>query len=308
MARVGFIYDPLYLLHDKEGHPENGKRLETILEYLKKSGMEKEVSLLKPRKAKLEEVLLNHDRGYVYEVMEFSNGGGGYLDPDTYVNSHSYEVALYAVGGVLRGIELLLEDRFDYVFCAVRPPGHHAEFSRAMGFCLFNNVAVGCHYLLKRGFKRVMVIDFDAHHGNGTQRSFYETSRVLYLSTHQYPFYPGTGSKEERGFGEGEGYTFNFPMPAYSGDKEFLKVYEEELPKIYGNYKPEFLMVSAGYDLHEEDPLTQLMVSTEGIRRIVKSIVEVSKGVKALFALEGGYNLRALGESVLKTLEVLLDA
>jgi len=216
-----------------------------------------------------------------------------------------------AVGAVLEGIDRILKGEFETVFCAVRPPGHHAEYAKAMGFCLFNNIAIGAHYLRKKkGLKKVFIIDFDAHHGNGTQRSFYEDDTVFYFSTHEYPFYPGTGSAEEKGAGKGEGFTLNVPMQAGASDGDYLPVYEELLPKVMKEFSPEFILVSAGYDLHSDDPLTYLNVSTEGVRKIVRSILKVSGelGVPSLFALEGGYNLRALGESVVATVEEMLSA
>jgi len=306
MKKVGFVYDDVYLRHHWEDHPEHKGRLLAVKERLQRSPIKEELTFLKPRRATPEEVALNHDPAYVQEVKEFCEAGGGFLDPDTYATPDTYEVALYAVGGLLRGAEELLEGRLDSVFCAVRPPGHHAEYARAMGFCIFNNAAVLARYLLKKGLKRVLIIDFDAHHGNGTQRSFYEEDRVFYFSTHQYPFYPGTGSADERGAGKGYGYTLNVPLPAGAGDEEVLPVYEKLLPEVYESFRPQFVIVSAGYDLHADDPLTHLRVSDEGVRRIARSIVRLSEGLPLLFTLEGGYDLRALSEGVHSTLEEML--
>lgn len=308
--RVGFVYDEIYLRHDYPDHPERKERLLSIMEHVEKAGLLKEVLSIKPRRALVEEVALNHDINYIQEVHDFCKSGGGFLDPDTYAVEDTYEVALTAVGGVLEGIERILRGEVESVFCAVRPPGHHAEYAKAMGFCIFNNVAVGAHYLIKRGVERVFIVDFDAHHGNGTQRSFYQDDRVFYFSTHQYPFYPGTGSVNERGAGRGEGYTLNVPMPAGAGDTDYDQVYSNLLPKVMEEFKPEFLLVSAGYDIHSEDPLTYLNVSTAGVRRIVGRILRTSRelGIPSLFALEGGYNLRALGECVVATLEEMLGS
>jgi len=308
--RVGFVYDEIYLRHDYPDHPERKERLLSIMEHVEKAGLLKEVVSIKPRRALVEEVALNHDINYIQEVHDFCKSGGGFLDPDTYAVEDTYEVALTAVGGVLEGIERILKGEVESVFCAVRPPGHHAEYAKAMGFCIFNNVAVGAHYLIKRGIERVFIVDFDAHHGNGTQRSFYQDDRVFYFSTHQYPFYPGTGSVNERGAGRGEGYTLNVPMPAGAGDTDYDLVYSNLLPKVMEEFKPEFLLVSAGYDIHSEDPLTYLNVSTAGVRRIVERILRTSRelGIPSLFALEGGYNLRALGECVVATLEEMLGS
>ncbi|HIC97831.1 MAG TPA: histone deacetylase, partial [Aquificaceae bacterium] len=257
----------------------------------------------------VEEVSLNHDPTYVQEIRDFCVSGGGFLDPDTYATEESYEVALRAVGGVLEGIDRLLRGEVEAVFCAVRPPGHHAERSKAMGFCLFNNVAIGAHYLRKvKGVGKVLIVDFDAHHGNGTQRSFYQDDGVFFFSTHQYPFYPGTGGPQERGVGKGEGFTLNVPMPAGAGDEDYGRVYGELLPKLADDFSPEFILVSAGYDLHADDPLTYLNVSTEGVRGVVRNILRIAqhRGVPVLFSLEGGYNLKALGESVSVTVEEML--
>jgi len=309
--KAGLIYDETYLKHDYPDHPERKERLISIMNHLEKAGLVKELVDIPPRRAKVEEVALNHDPNYIQEIHDFCKAGGGFLDPDTYANEHTYDVALLAVGAVLEGIDRTLKGEVETVFCAVRPPGHHAEYAKAMGFCIFNNVAVGAHYLRKvKGVDKVFIIDFDAHHGNGTQRSFYQDDTVFYFSTHEYPFYPGTGSAQERGAGKGEGYTLNVPMPAGAGDEEFINVYENLLPKVMKEFSPDFVLVSAGYDLHSDDPLTYLNVSTEGIRKIVRSILKVSKdlGVPSLFALEGGYNLKALGESVVATAEEMLRA
>jgi len=308
--KTGFIYDDLYLEHNEKGHPENKDRLISIVQELESRGLLKLVKRIKPRRALVEEVGLNHDLSYIQEIHDFCLAGGGYLDPDTYAYSKSYETALYAVGAVLEGIDRLLSGEVEAVFCAVRPPGHHAEKSKAMGFCIFNNIAVGAHYLLKKGLDRIFIIDFDAHHGNGTQKSFYEEDRVFYFSSHEYPFYPGTGSAEERGAGKGYGFTYNVPLSAGSGDKEFEEIYSQLVPKLIKEYSPQFLLVSAGYDIHKDDPLTFLNVSTEGIGKIVESILKQAKSlnIPVLFSLEGGYNLRALAQSVALTIEKMLEA
>lgn len=306
--KVGLVYDELYLKHDYPDHPERKERLTAIMEALDKEALLREVSLIKPRRATAEEVALNHDLAYIQEVHDFCKAGGGFLDPDTYATQDSYDVALQAVGGVLEGIERILKKELEAVFCAVRPPGHHAEYAKAMGFCLFNNVAVGARYLQRKGVEKIFIVDFDAHHGNGTQRSFYQDSSVFFFSTHQYPFYPGTGSAQEKGAGAGEGFTLNVPMPAGAGDEEYAPVYGKLLPKVMEDFGPNFVLVSAGYDLHSDDPLTYLNVSTEGVRQIVRSIIRSCKAlnVPVLFTLEGGYNLRALGECAVVTIEEML--
>jgi acetoin utilization deacetylase AcuC-like enzyme len=308
--KTGFIYDEVFLKHDYPDHPERKERLEAIMEHLDREGLLKETLNIEPRRAKPDEVSLNHDTSYIQEVHDFCQSGGGFLDPDTYAVEESYDVALTAVGAVLEGIDQLAGRSVQTVFCPVRPPGHHAEYAKAMGFCLFNNIAIGAKYAQKRGFKKVFIIDFDAHHGNGTQRSFYQDDSVFYFSTHQYPFYPGTGGPGERGAGKGEGFTLNVPMPAGAGDDDIPPVYEKKLPHVIKDFSPSLILVSAGYDLHSDDPLTYLDVSTEGIRRIVRAILKTSQelSVPTLFALEGGYNLRALAHSVAVTIEEMLGA
>ncbi len=309
--RTGLLLNSLYLEHDWPGHPEHKGRLEAIIEGISKASLDKETVPIEVRRATAEEVALNHDPAYIQEIHDFCSAGGGYLDPDTYANERTYEVALYAVGGLLSACDMLVNNEIDTAFCAVRPPGHHAEYARAMGFCIFNNVAVAALYLRDMmGMERVFIVDFDAHHGNGTQRSFYQDNTIFYFSTHQYPFYPGTGSPEERGAGVGEGYTLNVPMPAGADDELYRKVYGSSLPKVIEEFKPDALLVSAGYDLHERDPLTHLEVSNEGVRDIVRSLLKVSgdMGIPSLFTLEGGYDLQALRDSVLITLEEMLRA
>ncbi|MCS6876403.1 MAG: histone deacetylase, partial [Aquificaceae bacterium] len=279
-----------------------------------KQGIEKtvmkKITTLRPRRASAQEVSLNHEPTYIQEVADFCKAGGGRMDPDTYLTTRSYDVALHAVGAILEGIDMQLNGEYEAAFCAVRPPGHHAERAKAMGFCIFNNIAVGAWYLLSKDIKRVFIIDFDAHHGNGTQKSFYEEDRVFFFSSHQYPFYPGTGGPEERGSGRGYGFTHNEPLPAGAGDKEILQIYKEVLPEKISFFKPEFILVSAGYDIHKSDPLTYLNVSTEGIREIVKSILTEAKNlsVPVLFSLEGGYNLSALEECVAISIQEMVNA
>ncbi len=304
------MYDEIFLRHDYPDHPERKERLVSVVSHLDGEGILKELVSIPPRRATVEEVALNHDPTYIQEIHDFCASGGGFLDPDTYANQHSYEVALTAVGGVLEGIDRILAGEVESVFCALRPPGHHAEYAKAMGFCLFNNIAVGARYLREKGAERVYVVDFDAHHGNGTQKSFYEDDTVFYFSTHQYPFYPGTGSAQERGAGRGEGFTLNVPLSAGAGDGEVVPVYRKTLRESVLSFRPDFILVSAGYDLHRDDPLTHLNVTTAGVEEIVRSLVDVSREVQAplLFALEGGYNLKALAECVAVTVGVLLSA
>ena len=197
----------------------------------------------------------------------------GYCDPDTYISGNSFEAAMFAAGAVIEAIDRCRKGEIDRAFCAVRPPGHHAERDRAMGFCIFNNIAVGARYAQKIGYEKVFIVDFDVHHGNGTQHIFEEDETVFYFSTHQYPHYPGTGGDTERGKGRGEGFTYNIPMPYGSGDKDFYYAYRDILPRLIKGFRPDIILVSAGYDIHVRDPLSGLNVTNEGMRSIVRGIL-----------------------------------
>jgi acetoin utilization deacetylase AcuC-like enzyme len=307
MRKVGFLYSPVFLKHATPlGHPESKERLIAITDSLESSPFWKDIIHIAPSKAEYGDIALVHTDRYIEEVKNF---GAGYLDPDTYVSRDSLEAALYAGGAVIEAVGRCKSGEILRAFCAVRPPGHHAEANRAMGFCIFNNVAIGARYAQKSGYKRVFIVDFDVHHGNGTQHIFYEDDTVFYFSTHQYPHYPGTGSSAERGKGKGEGYTYNFPMHAGSGYKDFYSVYSEVLPGLVKGFAPDILLVSAGYDIHVNDPLAGLRVPDEGIRAIVSCILSSPSGpdhVPVIFALEGGYDLTALGNSVRITIEEML--
>ncbi|MEJ5172987.1 MAG: histone deacetylase [Hydrogenothermaceae bacterium] len=305
MRKVGYIYDEIFLKHDTGvNHPESPKRLISIDTFIQ--DLKDKLTLIPPRRATVKEISMVHDPYYPQEIMDFCSAGGGYLDPDTHVGEFSYDAAITAVGAGLEAIDRIKRGEVERVFCAVRPPGHHAEHSKAMGFCIFNNIAVAARYAQKQGYEKVFIVDFDAHHGNGTQKAFYDDDTVFYFSTHEYPFYPGTGSKDEKGVGKGYGYTYNVPLPAGSSDDVYIDIYSNTLPKLVKEFDPDIILVSAGYDLHEDDPLTYLEVSTEGIGVIVENILK-SADVPFLFMLEGGYNLTALGESVKLTIQKMLE-
>jgi acetoin utilization deacetylase AcuC-like enzyme len=231
--------------------------------------------------------------------------GAGEVDPDTYTSVESFEAASFAAGAVMEAVEQCRNSGMRRVFCAVRPPGHHAEADQSMGFCLFNNVAVGARHAQRIGYRKVFIIDFDAHHGNGTQHIFEEDDTVFYFSTHQYPYYPETGKDMERGRGKGEGYTYNVPILAGSGNKEYLAVYQDILPGLVRNFGPDIILVSAGYDIHKYDSHANIRVTHEGIRGIVRSIL-TSADVPVVFVLEGGYDLPSLCDSVKVTIEEML--
>jgi acetoin utilization deacetylase AcuC-like enzyme len=257
-------------------------------------------------------VILSHRRESQYDNIASTKGRPKvFLDADTSTCPVSFDAALRAAGGMISAIDSVLSGEVDRAFPLVRPPGHHAEADRAMGFCLFNNVAVGAAYLTEvKGLERVLVIDWDIHHGNGTQHIFYDTSKVLYFSTHQYPFYPGTGAAEEVGSGEGKGYTVNVPMEPGMGDDEFVRIFEEILKPIIDQYKPEFILVSAGFDIYFEDPLGGMKVSHEVFAKLTRLLTDEADKIcdgKIVFLLEGGYNLDGLWISTKEVIEELLD-
>jgi acetoin utilization deacetylase AcuC-like enzyme len=298
---IGIVRDDIYLEHITDSyHPENPDRLKHIysmLDAIDNSG----IVYISPRMATHEEIALNHDMTYI-ESIASTQGKERRLDPDTSASPMSYEASCMAVGGMLELADELVAGAIDVGFALVRPPGHHAESNRAMGFCIFNNVAVCARYLEKKhNFNRILVVDFDLHHGNGTQHSFYKDSKILYFSTHQYPYYPGTGWYEEVGAGEGKGYTVNVPLSYGMGDADYSYIFKEILTPIADLYKPEIILVSAGFDTYHADPLGSMAVTEAGFAEMTRIILDIAakqcKG-RTLFALEGGYDLKGLASSV----------
>jgi acetoin utilization deacetylase AcuC-like enzyme len=309
MKKLGFVYDDIFLKHEMPiGHPESSKRLVAITDVLKNSDLWNKLIQIKPRRAKDEDILSIHTREYFDRIKNFT----GYYDPDTYISENSFEAAMFAAGAVIESIDRCRKGEIERAFCAVRPPGHHAEADTAMGFCIFNNIAVGARYAQKVGYKKIFIIDFDVHHGNGTQHIFEEDDTVFYFSTHQYPHYPGTGKDTERGKGRGEGFTYNIALRTGSGDKDYYYAYRDILPGLIQKFRPDIILVSAGYDIHNDDTLSGINVSYEGMRNIVRGILlrrttTYLPSLPYVFALEGGYNLHALSESVLLTVRELLE-
>lgn len=308
--KIGYVYDPVYLRHDTGNHVESIKRLETIMSHLEKTGLTQRLTLIKPRPATVDEIAAVHRPQYIAEIRETARAGGGWLDPDTVMSAGSYEAAIYAAGGVITAAEAVVKGEVNSAFALVRPPGHHATAEQAMGFCLFNNVAIAARYALNQlGVKRIAIIDFDVHHGNGTQEAFYHEPRAIYLSTHQYPYYPGTGSVAEIGKGMAKGNIVNMPMPSGCGDKEYEQVFEQIVAPVVRRFAPQLILVSAGYDPHWADQLAIMQMSVSGFARmaeIIRGLAEESCGGKMVFTLEGGYNLAAQAASVASTFMVLL--
>lgn len=303
MSSVAFIYDPIFLEHDTgDYHPENADRLRAIIEAVQPFG--EKLLWLAPKEITLAQIRSVHPQEHIQEV-KFASTNEEAIDADTQVSSASYDAALMAIGAGIKAVDSVLSQEAKSVFCAVRPPGHHATTKESMGFCLFNNIAITAKYAQSVGYDKVMIVDFDVHHGNGTQEIFYSDATVFYFSSHQYPAFPGTGRVDETGEGKGKGYTHNFPLQAYSSDDNIVPIYETYLLEDIQSFQPDIILVSAGYDLHKDDPLAQIQASTEGIRKIVEAIMEHSD-VPKIFMLEGGYNLSALAESVAQTLKVML--
>ncbi len=303
IIKVAWITDDIYLQHDTGvGHPESPARLESINRHV--APMLDKLMEVAPRLATIDDLKMVHPMELIQDTQEKSKMGLP-VDSDTILSKNSYYAARKAVGAGLVAIDGIKEDKFVRAFCAVRPPGHHATPTHSMGFCLFNNIAITAKYAQEKGYKKVMIVDFDVHHGNGTQDTFYSDDTVFYFSSHQSFSYPGTGAETHTGLEKGLGYTANYYLMPESADKEILEIYQDDLPKSYAFFQPDIVLVSAGYDLHESDPLAQLNVTTEGIRQIVREILDLGE-TPVVFMLEGGYSLDDLGRNVVATLEEML--
>jgi acetoin utilization deacetylase AcuC-like enzyme len=314
MNQTGIVKDNRFLDHMMDpGHPESPERLRVIYKMLEEPEMKGFLEEVKPRPATREELEAIHAPAYIDQVAQTSGKPYFRLDMDTSTCAKSYETALLAAGGLLELIRVVMEGKLNNGFALVRPPGHHAERDRAMGFCLFNNVAIGALYAIKKfSLDRILIVDWDVHHGNGTQNSFYEDPRVLYISTHRYGFfYPGTGSAQEVGKGKGLGFTVNVPFSTGAGDAEYGNIFEKLIKPIALEYRPQLVLISAGFDTHYDDPLGGMEVTEKGFARMTQILMEIAEATaqgKLVITLEGGYDVSGQGRSVKAVLKELAQA
>lgn len=308
MLRVGLVYDPVFLKHDTGVHPENPQRLEAIMEVLGDCGIKDRLVKTNPVPATKEQLALYHTPAYIDRIEAFAAGGGGNLDGDTVASLDSYQAAVTAAGGVITAVDEVMQGRVDNAFALVRPPGHHAEKARAMGFCLFNNVAVAALYAKEQyGLERILILDWDVHHGNGIQAAFAEDPEVLYFSTHQQGVFPGSGWVSDIGRGAGEGYTINVPLARGTGDAGFYYLITRLFAPVARQYNPQLIIISAGFDAHHADPLAGLELTVNGyaqMAEIVKRVAQDTCDGKVVMALEGGYNLGTVGHAAAAVLNV----
>jgi acetoin utilization deacetylase AcuC-like enzyme len=309
MGKPAVVIDPAYLKHlPGDSHPERPERIQVLLDLANALDREK-FNLLAPRAATRAELEGIHEPEHVRLVESTSSRNHYALDGDTITCRDSFAVSVLAAGGFLRLLDSMAAKESSSGFALVRPPGHHASFRRAMGFCLFNTIAIGAAYLKKQyGAKRILIVDWDVHHGNGTQDCFYDDPSVLFISTHQYPFYPGTGAINEVGAGPGEGYTINIPLPAGCSDQEYMEVFQHIVVPAAENFQPEWILVSAGFDPHQRDPLGGMRVTEEGFAGMAGALSSVAKRfseARIALTLEGGYDLAGLRNSAAAVLSAL---
>jgi acetoin utilization deacetylase AcuC-like enzyme len=307
MRKTAILKNDLFLEHIPDfNHVESPQRLRVIYEQLEQLPLSRLFQYPSFKPASVEAIELNHTKEHVLRIAGTAGKTFSSLDPDTQASAKSFDAACLAAGAVIGGLETIVNNKADNGFALVRPPGHHAETDRAMGFCLFNNVAIGARYALKNlGFERIAIIDWDLHHGNGTQNSFYTSDQVLYFSTHAYPYYPGSGSLREVGAGAGEGFTINIPLSGGQDDRAYAAIFREIIIPITRQFMPDFIIISAGFDTYFGDPLGTMAVTEQGFAAMTKQIGDLAREIckgRLLIALEGGYNLRGLRDGVLAVL------
>lgn len=297
---TGLVYEDAYLTHGEPSHPENRERLEAAVAHLKETGLWDELQHVPARPATVEEVGWVHDEDYIEEVEVISRAGGGHLDMDTYASAETYDVALLAAGGCLKAFEAMLADEVDNALCLVRPPGHHALPHKGMGFCFFNNAAIVAECALRRAHRdRVSIVDWDVHHGNGTQDTFFSRDDVQYISLHQGALYPGTGSIDEVGIDVGAGTTTNIMLPPGTEDRHYVRAFEELVVPLVAAFDAEMVVVSCGFDSHFNDPLARMCLTNTGyyiMTRMLRELAEELCEGKLLIVLEGGYDLGAMAQ------------
>jgi len=311
MRKTAIFKNDLFLKHDPgQNHPERIDRLRVIYSFIENPDVRNKFVFPSFSPAEIDDIERNHAKSLVERVADTAGKTYDFLDQDTATSARSYEAARYAAGSVMKGVDLLMTGEIDNGFALVRPPGHHAERDRSMGFCLFNNIAVAAWYARQKyGLARVLIVDWDLHHGNGTQFSFYNSPETLYISTHQYPYYPGTGSLEEVGTGQGEGYTVNIPLPGGLGDEDYAAIFNDIVVPVGKAYNPQLILVSAGFDIYHGDPLGSMSVGTAGFSYMTRSLVQLAGEVcdgRVLVTLEGGYNLKGQRDGALAVLSELL--
>ncbi|MCZ6674716.1 MAG: histone deacetylase [Verrucomicrobia bacterium] len=304
-------YHPLSLQHDTgSGHPERSDRIQALLDHLEKTGLNSQCIWKTPEPATLEAIQTNHSLDYIKMVQQVAAGGGGPLDADTILSSKSYEAALMSSGACIQGVDTVCKGNAPNAFCMNRPPGHHSRRSTAMGFCLFNNIAIGARHALKQhGLERVFILDWDVHHGNGTQESFYEDESVFYCSIHQSPLYPGTGMPYETGDGEGEGFTLNLTVSSGTRGNIYESLLNEKVLPAMRDFQPELIMISAGFDAHRRDPLAGVQLEDEDFGMLTSGVLDAANDIcegRVVSVLEGGYDLEGLAGGVEQHLRGLL--
>jgi len=311
VSKVGIVRDPIYLKHSNgPGHPESAERLMVLEKMLSTFPLRDHLLDIPARDATIRELSWVHETAYIERIEKTKYHPFTRLDMDTGATSDSYDAAVRAAGGAMEAVRGVLEGRCGSSFAFLRPPGHHAESDRSMGFCIFNNIAIAARYAIQvHQLERILIIDWDVHHGNGTMHQFYESDQVLYFSIHQFPHYPGTGHIGEIGQGRGKGFTVNVPLPGSQGDYDYLTVFQKLLRPIACEFSPELILVSAGFDAHEGDPLAHMLVTSRGFAEMTKVVLELAeqscKG-RTVFILEGGYDLVALSDSVSQVLGALI--
>ncbi|MFC2040061.1 histone deacetylase [Chloroflexota bacterium] len=308
--KVGMVYGPIFLEHVTGSHPESPARLEAIITRLEETELISELTSIAPRPATRAELAAAHFEEYIGYIEEVNAKGGGWLDADTLMSLLSYQAALQAAGGSIRAAEAVMSGEVASAVALVRPPGHHAMPGKAMGFCIFNNIAVAARYLQRKKLaERILIVDFDVHHGNGTQEVFFRDGGIFYISTHQSHFYPGTGQIDEVGFGPGKGFNMNIPLPAGCGDREYEQVFRELIAPAATRFGPQIVLVSMGFDSHWKDPLASMRLSLSGILNlmaILNGLAADCCGGRIAGVLEGGYALDVLAGAIPQVFELLL--